>query len=222
VPYEKGARFVVLLERAVGRARFDAFVRAYMKAFRFTSITTEEFMAFLEDELPGVAARVHAEAWLYEPGLPDNAPEFPSDRVRSLKALSEGWRQGRRPTADEADALSPLELLVYLQGLPRPMPMPDCEWLDGHFKLTGRGNYEILVEWLTIAAASGFEPAFPRLRDVLTSVGRMKYLKPLYAALGSSARCRVWSREVYAEARDRYHPLSRLVVEEVFKGYPAD
>lgn len=222
VPYEKGARFVVLLERAVGREKFGDFIRAYMKKFRFTSITTEEFMAFLDRELPGVSARVNAEAWLYESDLPPGAPTFPSERVQALRSLSEGWSRGRRPTADEADAFSPLEMLVYLQGLPRPMPLPDCAWLDGQLHLTGRGNYEILVEWLTVAAASGFEPVLPRLKEVLTTVGRMKYLKPLYAALGHAPKTRAWARGVYAQARDSYHPLSRMVVEEVLRGYPED
>jgi len=68
----------------------------------------------------------------------------------------------------------------------------DCAWLDGELSLTGRGNYEILVEWLAIATASDYEPVFPRVREVLTTVGRMKYLRPLYGALGTSARTRRW------------------------------
>src|SRR5262249_13773974 len=43
IPYEKGARFVVALERTVGRQRFDQFMRDYMHSFRFQSITSEEF-----------------------------------------------------------------------------------------------------------------------------------------------------------------------------------
>ena len=35
IPYEKGARLVVSLERAVGEAAFDGFIQAYMKHFRF-------------------------------------------------------------------------------------------------------------------------------------------------------------------------------------------
>ena len=52
------------------------------------------------------------------------------------------------------------------------------------------GNYEILVEWLTVAAGSDYEPAFARLREVLMSVGRMKYLRPLYGALAATPRTR--------------------------------
>ncbi len=107
VPYEKGALFVALLERTVGRERFDRFIRDYIERFRFTSITTEEFMAFLEQQLPGVAAKVGADEWLRRPGLPANAPVFRSSSLEALTALAEGFAGGARPTAPQLAALGP-------------------------------------------------------------------------------------------------------------------
>jgi aminopeptidase N len=220
IPYEKGARFVALLERAAGRARFDRFMRRYIARFRFTSITTEEFLSFLEDEMPGLAAEVSAPAWLYEPGLPANAPAFRSPRLDGLVALASAFPRGERPSAAAALGWSPAETLVYLQNLPREIDHEGCAWLDAALGLTGRGNHEILVEWLTIAAGSDHEPVFPRLREVLRRVGRMKYLRPLYTALGRHPRTRALAREVFAEAAPRYHPLSRRVVAAVMEKYP--
>ncbi|MDL1949261.1 M1 family metallopeptidase [Acidobacteria bacterium ACD] len=221
VPYEKGSRFLVLCERAVGRERFDRFVREYIDRFRFTSITTDEFLAFLEERLPGTAAAVGAGAWMDEPGLPANAPVFRSEALESLTALAEGWAGGRRPSPAEAAAWSPSELLVYLQHLPRELPAEECAWLDANLSLSGRGNHALLVEWLTIAAGSGYEPAFGRIAEVLKRVGRMKYLRPLYTALGRHERTRALAREVYAAARPTYHVLSCRTVESVMGKYPA-
>lgn len=222
VPYEKGARFVALLERSVGRARFDAFVRAYMARFRFTSISSETFLEFLEQHLPGLATRVDARRWLYEPGLPDNAPIFRSAGLEDIVALAEAWPRGARPTRETSARWNPTELLVYLQRLPRSLSAEECQWLDDHLALTGRGNHEVLVEWLVIAAGSDHAPVFERLRDVLLRVGRVKYLRPLYAALGRHARTRALARRVYAEARPGYHALSRRVAESVLADYPED
>jgi len=219
VPYEKGARFVHLLERTAGRSRFDGFMRDYIARFRFTSITTEEFLAFLEERLPGLAAKVGAREWLYEPGLPSNAPIFRSPRTQALVELAHGFAGGARPTSADAASWSPAETLVYLQNLPRALERDDCAWLDHALALGGRGNYEILVEWLTLAAGSDYEPAFPRLREVLADVGRMKYLRPLYGALGRSPRTRALAREVFAAAAPRYHVLSRRVAESVMASY---
>jgi aminopeptidase N len=220
VPYEKGARFVALLERAAGRERFDRFMRRYMARFRFTSITTEDFLSFLETEMPGLATGVSASEWLYEPGLPANAPSFRSERLDGLVALASAFAVGKRPTAAAAAGWSPAETLVYLQNLPRELDHEGCAWLDAALGLTGRGNHEILVEWLTVAAGSDYAPVFPRLRDVLLRVGRMKYLRPLYTALGRHPRTRALAREVFAEAAPRYHQLSRRVAASVIERYP--
>jgi hypothetical protein len=219
IPYEKGARLVALLERTAGRERFDRFMRRYMARFRFTSITTEEFLAFLERQLPGLAAEIHAAAWLYEPGLPPNAPAFRSARLDGLVALAAAFPRGERPSAAAVASWSPAETLVYLQNLPREIDRDGCAWLDAGLGLTGRGNHEILVEWLTVAAGSDYEPAFPRLREVLLTVGRMKYLRPLYAALGRHPRTRALAREVFAAAAPRYHQLSRRVAAAVIEKY---
>jgi aminopeptidase N len=219
IPYEKGSRFVALLEAAAGRPRFDRFMLTYIDRFRFTSITTEQFLAFLEHELPGVAAQVDARAWLYEPGLPANSPVVRSARKDALVALASAFESGARPAADEIAGWDPAQTLVYLQNLPRVLDQAGCEWLDRALSLTGRGNYEILVEWLTIAAGSDYEPAFARVREVLLQVGRMKYLRPLYTALGRTPRARALAREVFAQAAPRYHQLSRRVAASVIAKY---
>jgi aminopeptidase N len=220
IPYEKGARFLTLIERKVGRARFDGFVRDYLERFRFTSITSEEFLDFLEEKVPGVAADLGAHEWLYEPGIPANAPVFRSERLEGLIGLAEGWQGGARPSEAEVRSWTPAEMLVYLQHLPREIDAAGCSWLDGALKLSGRGNYEILVEWLTIAGGSDHEPVFGRIREVLTRVGRMKYLRPLYGALGRHSRTRALAREIFAAASEGYHALSRRVVETVMDKYP--
>ena len=219
IPYEKGARFVCVLERHAGRERFDRFMRKYIQAFRFTSITSEEFMEFLEQELPGTAASVQAGAWLYETAMPPNAPVFRSDRLDELIAAASAFAQGSRPDPKQARAWDSSELLVFLQQLPREMNAESLSWLDQTFSLTRRGNYEILVEWLTIAAGSDYEPVLGRVKEVLLEVGRMKYLRPLYTALGKHPRTRALAKEIYAEGKAGYHILSRRVIESAFEQY---
>jgi hypothetical protein len=220
IPYEKGARLVAALERAVGEAEFLHFVRDYMDAFRFTSITTEQFCAFVDARLPGALAAVDAPAYLDLPGLPATAPTFRSAQLDTLAALAAGWSQGLRPDADQSAAWSPTELQVFLQKLPRRLTAADAAWLDEHLHLMDRGNHEILVDWLTLAAAADYEAAFPRIREVLLRVGRMKYLRALYGALGLHVRTRALAREIFAAARAGYHGLSQRTVQSVIDGYP--
>jgi leukotriene-A4 hydrolase len=213
MPYEKGARFVVLLERAVGPERFEQFMQDYMQHFRFQSITSEEFLHFLDAQLPGTSAQVQAQQWLYATGMPTNAPVFTSETLTELTLLAQAWPAGRRPSAAQLQQWGPREVLVFLQHLPRQLDHASLAWLDAQLGLTGRGNYEILVEWLTIAGGSDYEPVFGRIREVLTRVGRMKFLRPLFTALGKHARTQQPGREIYEVAKETYHSLSRRVVE---------
>ena len=221
IPYEKGARFVATLENALGEARFAGFLHAYMKHFRFTSITTEDFCAFTEAQFPGLLAQVGADAWLHEPGMPGNAPVFRSAKLEELTALAGAWAEGSRPAPARMAAWNASELLVFLQNLPRDLAEADCQWLDDQLGLTGRGNFEILVEWLCLAAGAGYAPVLPRVREVLGRVGRMKYLRPLYTALGRHAGTRALAREIFAQAAPGYHSLSRRVVQGVLSNYCA-
>ena len=218
VPYEKGFLFVALLEETAGRETFDKFVKKYIEHFAFTSITTGQFEEFLERELPGLAGKVEAESWLRRPGLPANAPRFTSDRLEELQDLATRWGTGQRPDPAAAGTWSAEEWLVWLQALPRTLPEADCRWLDETFRLTGQGNSEILCTWLTLAANSGYTPAFGRIESFLGEVGRMKFLKPLYKGLLASREGKEVARRAFAAHADGYHPIARGGIERILAG----
>lgn len=218
VPYEKGARFVTALERAAGPAAFDAFVKDYMKRFRFQSLTTERFTAFVEERLPGLLARVDAHAWLDRPGLPADAPRFASSRLDALQTLASDW-PARVPSKEELGRWTPDEVLIYLQRLPRVMNAQECARLDSLLALGENGSREILVQWLCIAAASAYTPAFAPVRRFLATVGRMKYVRPLFQALGLTPAGRALAREVLAQAGPSYHALTRRVAQSAVAAF---
>jgi leukotriene-A4 hydrolase len=218
VPYEKGFLLVALMEDVVGREKFDAFVKRYIEKFSFTSITTADFESFLDAELPGLAEKINSKKWIHEAGLPDNAPVFSSDRLVMLENLGKGWSDGTRPDVTAAADWSPEDWQIFLQSLPRTMPLDDCAWLNENFDLNSQGNAEILCNWLVIAASSGYEPAFATIGAFLGRVGRMKYLKPLYTALFANEGTQDLAREIFASNSGSYHPIARGGLERILAG----
>ncbi|HEY3445478.1 MAG TPA: M1 family metallopeptidase [Myxococcales bacterium] len=212
VPYEKGYLFLRTLEDAVGRPAFDAFLRKYLDAFRFQSITTEDFTAFVEKALPGALAKVDAKAWIDGPGIPANAPKARSAKLEALQALGT-----KAPTEALAKSWTPAEWSLYLEALPQPAPRELCEELDRRFALGKSGNYEVLVAWLGLAASSGYEAAIPKVEEVLGKVGRMKYLKPLYTALAKVGATKANARRCFERYADGYHPIARGGIEGILK-----
>ncbi len=215
VPYEKGFLFVTLMEQTVGREKFDAFLRDYMDHFQFRSLDTEEFLAFLEEKLPGLAGKIGAQEWIFEPGVPANEPTFESARLTELKALADGWKDGQRPDAAQTKDWPVAEWLVYLGGLPDDIGEDGCAWLDSTFDLTSSGNSEILCKWLVMAIDNGYDPVYDKTRDFLGSIGRMKYLKPLYKALSANPKSEELAVRIFDEHKGMYHPIARGGLESI-------
>lgn len=213
VPYEKGALFLTTLEHAFGRARFDTFLHAYFDHFAFRSITTADFEGYLQEHLlksdPAAAAKINVQAWLHEPGLPPGFPEPTSTRFTMVAAAARDWLDGKTP-ADRLNTQgwSTHEWLHFLQALPVELPPEKMTALDRAFALTASGNSEISQQWLLMAIRSKYEAADARLEDFLTSIGRRKFLMPLYTELKKTAEGTTKAKAIYAKARPYYHPIA--------------
>jgi aminopeptidase N len=211
VPYEKGFLFLRAIEEAVGRLAFDRFLRRYMEAFRFQSITTEELLDLVRTELPGALEAVNAPRWIDGEGVPAGAPSARSSRLEKVEALKTDLPP---PSAKD---WSPWEWQVYLNHLPRPSPPELMTALEERFQLTEAPNPEVLVSWLTVAIRSGHVPAVRRAEVLLGEVGRMKYLKPIYAALIAGPGTRSIAEACAKRYRKRYHVIAAAGVEALLR-----
>jgi hypothetical protein len=198
VPYEKGALLLRTIEAAVGRDCFDAFLRGYFDRFAFQSITTEQFLEYLRHELP---TDVPLDEWTEQPEIPAGAAEPHSD------ALARIDREGPVNTA----GWSTHEWLHFLRG----QKHPDLAGLEREFHFTESGNSEILCQWLQMAVQGEYEPAYPRLDEFLCSVGRRKFIKPLYMELMKTQQGRERARRIYARARAGYHPIAQATLDGI-------
>jgi aminopeptidase N len=192
VPYEKGALLLRTLEQAVGRPRFDEFLREYFDRFAFRSITTGEFLSYLHHRLP---TAVPVEEWIAKPGIPVGAAEPHTDAFAD----------------QDRSAWSTHQWLHFL----RSQENPEMARLDAEYGFTESRNAEILAEWLLMAVREDYAPAWPRLEQFLCSVGRRKFVKPLYAELMKTARGRERARAIYAKARAAYHPIAQRTVDAI-------
>lgn len=206
VPYEKGFLFLKTLEEAAGREAFDVVMKSWLAAHRFGAVTTDDFIALVEARAPGLLAKVDAAAWIDGPLLPATYWKPESARL----AVVEG-AIGRAPTDDEAKAWTPTEWQLYLEATPRPAGAL-CEALSARFNLTASKNAEILVSWLVLATESGHAAVLPRVEEVLGTIGRTKFVKPLFAALASRAETRELARTWFERYRATYHPITQQVV----------
>jgi len=93
--------------------------------------------------------------------------------------------------------------------------------LDQAFHLTRSGNSEIAFQWLLMSIRNAYEPAYSRLEEFLLSVGRRKFIRPLYQELVKTPEGKTRALEIYRRARPTYHPIAVASIDEVLK-WPAD
>jgi hypothetical protein len=219
VPYEKGAMLLQRLEQAYGRARFDAFLRAWLDERAFGSATTTDFVAFcrrhlLDGETPAHPPPPDLSAWLDGPGLP---PDAPAPRSTALLRVEEAARRflAGQSTARQLEFArwSTHERLRFVRALPADVELARLAELDEAFHLTESGNAELLAEWLALSARRGYAAAAPRTEQFLTEVGRRKFLTPLYKALLAADPGR--ARAIYARARPGYHAITRTTLDAI-------
>lgn len=222
VPYEKGALFLRHLEATFGRTRFDRFLRGYFNRFAFQSITTEQFLDYLKvnllDRHPDLAAKVPVEEWVFKPGLPSSAPKPTSPAFARVEAEAQRWLRGElAANRISATAWTTQEWLHFLKSLPQTLERKQMAELDQAFGLTKSGNSEIAFQWLVMAIRNNYEPAYSRLEEFLMTIGRRKFIKPLYEELAKTEAGKERAMRVYRRARPSYHPIAVASIDEVLK-----
>lgn len=223
VAYDKGSWFWQALEERYGREVFDPFLRGYFDYFAFRSIDTATFVEYFRTHLmakhPGVVSMEELEQWLYEPGIPDNAPQVRSARLQLVDTALKSWEASGTPPARElTNEWSSQEWIHFLEGLPETLPVEKLEALDSAYHFTGTANGELAQRWYPLAVRSGYKQAFPAMEEFLVKVGRRKLIMPTYAALVASEEGRAVAQSVLDRARPGYHPITTASVEWIIKG----
>lgn len=222
IPYEKGALFLRALEEAYGRDAFDAFLRGWFNGNAFGSVSTADFVAYLEthllgrhEPLPGKTPP-NVDLWINGPGLPAESPNPQAPAFAEVSGSLQAWLAGEVAlTTLPSASWTAHEWLHFLRGLPRDLDAERMGQLDETFQLTQSSNAEIVAEWLRLAALVRYEPAFSRLEDFLLNVGRRKFLVPLYRALLATEDGTAQARQIYQRARPGYHAISTGTLDEL-------
>ena len=224
IAYDKGALFLRTLERRVGRERWDPFLRFWFEENAFRSVTSEDFARFLEERLLGAGAADGREpgmsedevrAWIYGPGLPAGAALAESELLRGVEADLARFAAGTPAAELPASGWSSHQWVHFVRNLPADLPEERLAELDAAFGLSKSGNSEILFAWLMQAVAHDYAAAYPALEHFLTSMGRRKFLKPLYEELAKSPEGLELGRRIYAKARPTYHSVSVQTVDAI-------
>ncbi|MFN0241480.1 MAG: M1 family metallopeptidase [Planctomycetota bacterium] len=219
VAYTKGALFLSRLEEVFGRRRFDRFLTSYFNTYAFDSITTEEFVTYLKRNLlnaqPERAAKIDLDAWLNQPGLPIDTPRVKSAQLSAVDLQVEKFKQSKQADALQAQGWVTQQWLHFLEGIADTVDATTMARLDNKYQLSNSGNSEIQCVWLRLAIKTGYGASEDKLEQFLMTVGRRKFLKPLYTELAKTDEGMKRARAIYVKARPRYHAVSTGTIDKI-------
>lgn len=220
VAYDKGYQFLRRLEEAVGREQWDPFLRRYFDHFAFQSMTTDKFLNYLRQEFPQIDDLVGIDAWVDGPGLPADAVEIVSDAFSKVDAARESWLASGKIADLDTSRWTNHEWVYFIRNLPAGIKEEQLEKLDGAFDLTNTGNSEVLHAWLVQGIRAGYGPADGAAERFLLSMGRAKFLQPLYEEMARTDAGRLRAVEIYEKGRPFYHPIATSALDKLL--HPVD
>lgn len=221
VPYVKGALFLWAIMQKVGEERMLAFLKDYIKTYRFTSIDTAQFLRFIKRKLgQDVLDSVDANAWVYEPGLPDFTPIESAKEKAVLRYSSKAVL----PTVDATHTWTSEEWQLYFSSLNVEVASwPLFTELDKthNFSTSEKGmlQFAFLRAALDCAQVPNCGIAH-QVTPFLMTYGRTVYLVPLYRGLCKRGLVDQ-AKATFAEARNGYHPVGQAAVEMIFREFEA-
>ncbi|MEO6833532.1 MAG: leukotriene A4 hydrolase C-terminal domain-containing protein, partial [Chitinophagaceae bacterium] len=220
IPYEKGSLFLRLIEENVGRNRFDTFLKEYFASHAFKSITTEQFLDYLHTHLikgdSALAKKLTIKEWVYGPGIPANAPRADSARFMKVNAERTKFLAGAAPSSLSTESWTTNEWLQFLRKMPESLTATQMQQLDKQFHFTQSGNSEIADLWYIMAVNRNYEAAYGAMDKFLSTVGRQKFLEPLYQAMTKTGQGAMAIR-LYNKYRQNYHPLTQVKLDKIVR-----
>jgi aminopeptidase N len=220
VAYTKGQLFLRWLANQAGIDEFDLYLRGYFQRHAFQSLDSEQFLDDLQKnliqpkELPITQAQL--QEWMQGEGVPVFAVLPPVDTFSHVDDVMQIWLSQQLPLSTlKTREWSVQEWIYFLRRLPRQLSEAQLAELESNYGFSSSQNAELFTEWALLVVPLRHPLIDEPLKKFLKSVGRVRYLEPLYRMLSTNEQKREWMRKVYREARSSYHPQAQLILDQI-------
>jgi len=220
IPYVKGYAFLRVIEDAVGREKFDVFIKNYFDAHAFKSITTEDFVKYINENLikedKALADKIKLEDWIYKPGIPSNITPVSSADFDAIDAIQKSWREtGVAGLSKKITTTA--EKQHFIDHLPDDITAKEMEAIDKEFNFTNGGNFIIKRQWFVQAIRHQYKAANPAIEQFLIGSSRTGSVMMLYKEMAKTPEGKTWAKQIFDKAKSGYHATTIQAFESVVK-----
>jgi aminopeptidase N len=218
IAYNKGYFFLRLCEETIGREKWDVFLKKYFTEHAFQVMDTEQFLEYFKKNLASenIEQKININDWVYAPGIPANIPLVKSDKMEKVKATAVDWSSRKKKTSQVSWSEWSYQEKVYFLNEIEVENIDRMSELDKAFSISNTNNNEVLFSWLMRAVKIKYTASYPRLEEFLTTVGRRKFVAPLYEELVATDQIPL-AKDIYAKARPSYHAVTTETIDKLLK-----
>lgn len=189
-----------------------------MDSYDFRANLTE-FFSQDQESLDKIES-VDWDSWLYKPGFPPK-PAFDTSLVDPCYRLAGKWEALNNGSSDftpqhqDVGAWVANQTVVFLETVQlfkKPLSHELVRQMGQTYKLASSQNVELVSRFFVIALKARDTSFLEPVAQLLSRVGRMKFVRPLFRHLKQVDAS--FARKVFDENKDFYHPICRGMVEK--------
>ena len=229
IPYEKGFQLLYYIQSLLGDKLMADMVDEYIFENKYTSIKWQVFQAKVESFVDKhenaevareIKAKIDWEAWVYGPGLAPIHQDFTTPLLLESQAMAEAYIVGGGSTGpsdfrdylDNKKFYSNLRVIFqqYLVQNEKRVTGAIMKKIDQDLGVTTHSpiDYNVFQQWIPLGLRTGYLPVRFIAQEICQTVGRMKYLIPIYTALLKSGQKEL-ALEWYHESFAFYSPYAQ-------------
>ena len=217
IPYHKGYLLLRTLEETVGREKFDEFLRLYFQRYAFSTMTTEKFIMYLnENLLVKNEITFNTDDWIYKEGLPYNQAIIKSDRFDNVEKVLNQFIENNAVIKDATKNWTTQEWVHFINNFPSDIGKDNLAMFDEVFDFTNSTNSYIAMVWYEQSINHNYHGnnVDANIENFLINVGRRWYVRTIYEAYKRNNKLEV-ALTIYKKARSNYHSVTANTIDDL-------
>lgn len=220
IAYDKGFLFLKTLEETVGREKFDVFLKNYFQGNAFTTITTEKFIDYLnENLLEKNKITFNTEEWIYGPGVPSNEFIIKSDKFENVSNVIKNIIETNTVDSSVSKDWTTQEWVYFIRNFPSDITPAQMALIDKAFDLTNSTNSHKAMVWYEQSVNHNYREnnVDQKIEEFLIKVGRRWYVETIFKAYKKTGKVDE-GMAIYKKARLNYHSVTVNTIDKLL-GY---
>lgn len=170
--------------------KFEPFLKKYINDNKYRSIETEDFKKAFTNYFSSNedTKKIDWQTWLFAAGMPPVIPDYNKALVNVCIALKDKWLSYKGDvdfnsfSAKDLEAMNSNQVDYFLQLMleSEPISIKKLKMMEKLYKFNETSNAEIRFRWIRIGLKAQWEEKIDEALKMVTEVGRMKYVRPLY------------------------------------------